>query len=59
MYSTLANFIKTTTVEYMEEIEYADFSEMEEITARVDQLESGAPLEPDRPLEYSRHVRRQ
>ena len=34
-------------------------SEIEEITARVNQLESGAPLESDRPLEYSRHVRRQ
>ena len=33
-------------------------SEIEEITARVNQLESGAPLESDRPLEYSRHVRR-
>ena len=34
-------------------------SEIEEITARVNQLESGAPLESDRPLEYSRNVRRQ
>jgi hypothetical protein len=34
-------------------------SEIEEITARVNQLESGAPLESGRPLEYSRHVRRQ
>ena len=34
-------------------------SEIEEITARVNQLESAAPLESDRPLEYSRHVRRQ
>ena len=34
-------------------------SEIEEITARVNQLETGAPLESDRPLEYSRHVRRQ
>ena len=34
-------------------------SEIEEITARVNRLKSGAPLEPDRPLEYSRHVRRQ
>jgi len=34
-------------------------SEIEEISARVNQLESGAPLESDRPLEYSRHVRRQ
>ena len=34
-------------------------SEIEEISARVNQLESGAPLESDHPLEYSRHVRRQ
>ena len=34
-------------------------SEIEEISTRVNQLESGAPLESDRPLEYSRHVRRQ
>ena len=34
-------------------------SEIEEISARVNQLESGAPLESDRPLEYSRRVRRQ
>jgi hypothetical protein len=34
-------------------------SEIEEISARINQLESGAPLESDRPLEYSRNVRRQ
>ena len=34
-------------------------SEMETIKAKLAQLESGAPLEPDRPLEYSRLVRRQ
>lgn len=34
-------------------------SEIETITAKIAQLESGAPLESDRPLEYSRHVRRQ
>jgi len=34
-------------------------AEIETIKAKIDQLESGAPLEPDRPLEYSRHVRRQ
>ena len=34
-------------------------SEIETIKAKIAQLVSGAPLEPDRPLEYSRHVRRQ
>jgi len=34
-------------------------SEIEAIKAKLAQLESGAPLESDRPLEYSRHVRRQ
>jgi hypothetical protein len=34
-------------------------AEIEEISARINQLESGAPLESDRPLEYSRNVRRQ
>ena len=34
-------------------------SEIEIIKAKLAQLESGAPLEPDRPLEYSRLVRRQ
>lgn len=34
-------------------------AEIEEIKAKIGQLESGAPLESDRPLEYSRHVRRQ
>jgi hypothetical protein len=34
-------------------------SEIETIKAKISRLESGAPLESDRPLEYSRHVRRQ
>jgi len=34
-------------------------SEIETLKAKIAQLESGAPLESDRPLEYSRHVRRQ
>jgi len=34
-------------------------SEMETIRSKIRQLESGAPLESDRPLEYSRRVRRQ
>ena len=34
-------------------------AEIEDIEAKVRQLESGAPQESDRPLEYSRHVRRQ
>jgi hypothetical protein len=34
-------------------------SEIETIRAKIDQLQSGAPLEPEKPLEYSRHVRRQ
>ena len=34
-------------------------SEIETIKAKIAQLVSGAPLESDRPLEYSRHVRRQ
>ncbi len=33
--------------------------EIETVKAKVEQLECGAPLEPDRPLEYSPHVRRQ
>ena len=34
-------------------------AEIEEIKGKIGQLESGAPLESDRPLEYSRHVRTQ
>jgi hypothetical protein len=34
-------------------------SEIETIKAKISRLESGAPLESDRPLEYSRNVRRQ
>jgi hypothetical protein len=34
-------------------------SEIETIRAKIDQLQSGAPMEPEKPLEYSRHVRRQ
>ena len=34
-------------------------SEIESIKAKLDLLESGAPVEPDKPLEYSRLVRRQ
>jgi hypothetical protein len=34
-------------------------SEIETLKAKIAQLVSGAPLESDRPLEYSRHVRRQ
>ena len=34
-------------------------SEIETIKVKIAQLESGAPLEPERPLEYSRNVRRQ
>ena len=34
-------------------------SEIEAIEAKVNQLESGAPVESDRPLEYSSRVRRQ
>ena len=34
-------------------------SEIESVKAKIAQLVSGAPLESDRPLEYSRHVRRQ
>ena len=34
-------------------------SEIETVRAKLARLESGAPLEPERPLEYSRHVRRQ
>ena len=33
-------------------------SEIETVQAKIKQLESGAPIEPDRPLEYSRLVRR-
>lgn len=34
-------------------------SEIEEIKEKIANLEYGAPLEPDKPLEYSRHVKRQ
>ena len=34
-------------------------SEIEEIKEKIANLESGAPLESDKPLEYSRHVKRQ
>ena len=34
-------------------------TEIEEIKAKIDRLKSGAPVESDRPLEYSRMVRRQ
>ncbi len=34
-------------------------TEIEGIEEKINQLESGAPLEPDRSLEYSRNVRRQ
>ncbi len=34
-------------------------SEIDSIKDKLNQLESGAPVEPDRPLEYSRLVRRQ
>lgn len=34
-------------------------SEIEEIKEKIANLESGAPEEPDKPLEYSRHVKRQ
>jgi hypothetical protein len=34
-------------------------SEIETLKTKIAQLVSGAPLESDRPLEYSRHVRRQ
>ncbi len=33
-------------------------AEIDAIRAKIDRLESGAPLEADRPLEYSRHVKR-
>lgn len=34
-------------------------AEIETVEAKIQQLESGAPLESERPLEYSRLVRRQ
>jgi hypothetical protein len=34
-------------------------AEMEVIKEKIGKLESGAPLESDKPLEYSRHVKRQ
>ena len=34
-------------------------AEMEVINEKISKLESGAPLESDKPLEYSRHVKRQ
>ena len=34
-------------------------TEIESVKAKIAQLVSGAPLESDRPLEYSPHVRRQ
>jgi hypothetical protein len=34
-------------------------TEMEAVGNKLNQLKSGAPLQPDKPLEYSRHVKRQ
>ncbi len=34
-------------------------TEIDAVEEKINQLESGAPLEADRPLEYSRNVRRQ
>ena len=34
-------------------------AEMEAVGDKLNQLKSGAPLQPDKPLEYSRHVKRQ
>jgi hypothetical protein len=34
-------------------------SEMDAIKDKIKKLESGAPLEPDKPLEYSRQIKRQ
>jgi len=34
-------------------------TEMEAVRNKIKRLKSGAPLEPDKPLEYSRNVRRQ
>jgi hypothetical protein len=33
-------------------------AEIETVREKISQLESGAPLESDKPLEYSRHVKR-
>jgi DNA anti-recombination protein RmuC len=33
-------------------------TEMEAVANKIKQMKSGAPLEPDQPLEYSGHVRR-
>ena len=34
-------------------------TEMDAVKEKIKKLESGAPLESDKPLEYSRHVKRQ
>jgi hypothetical protein len=34
-------------------------SEMDAVRDKIKKLESGAPLEPERPLEYSRQIKRQ
>ena len=39
-------------------VKQAIAGEMEIVRDKIARLESGAPLEPDRPLEYSRHVKR-
>jgi len=32
---------------------------MDAVKEKISKLESGAPLEPDKPLEYSRQIKRQ
>ena len=34
-------------------------TEIDAVKGKISKLESGAPLEPDKPLEYSRQIRRQ
>jgi hypothetical protein len=34
-------------------------TEMDAVKEKIRKLESGAPLEPDKPLEYSRQIKRQ
>jgi hypothetical protein len=34
-------------------------TEIDAVKDKITKLESGAPLEPDKPLEYSRQIRRQ
>jgi hypothetical protein len=52
-------FIEQKKMEQHRIAKQAIEAELEAVGNKIKQLKSGAPLEPDKPLEYSRHVRRQ